>query len=318
LAFSRRQVVEPKVLNLEAVVAESQNLLRRLIGEDVRLAMIVSPRLSPVRADPGQIDQVLMNVALNARDAMPQGGHLTIETCEVELDAAYARAHPEARAGRYVLLAVTDTGCGMTPEVQARAFEPFFSTKADGTGLGLSVVDGIVKQNGGHLALESHPGLGTTVKIYLPVVAGPTEAPLHRAPSKLFQGGERVLLVEDEDPVRVVTALLLETLGYRVWQASSAEEALRLVQGSPERIDLLMTDVIMPGMSGRQLAESLRTQYRGLKVLFQSGHTDDTVVRQGILHAEVAFLQKPFTLETLARKVREALDRPYRASARPQ
>jgi two-component system cell cycle sensor histidine kinase/response regulator CckA len=308
LAFGRRQVVEPKVLDLNAVVTEARNLLQRLTGEDVQLAITLAPRLSPVKADPSQIDQVLINLALNAREAMPRGGRLAIETGEVDLDAAYAISHPEARPGRYVLLTLSDTGCGMTPALQARIFEPFFSTKEDSTGLGLSVVDGIVKQSGGHLTLESRPGRGTTFKIYFPATTEPVEAASQRPPAAPAQDGGTVLLVEDEHPVRTVTAQLLEALGYRVLQAGSAEEALLLVQGSPERIDLLMTDVIMPGMSGRELAETLRMRDPSLKVLFQSGHTDDMIVRHGILHAEVAFLKKPFTLDGLARKVREVLD----------
>jgi two-component system, cell cycle sensor histidine kinase and response regulator CckA len=308
LAFGRRQVVEPEVLDLNAVVTESRNLLQRLIGEDVQLAITLAPRLSAVKVDPSQIDQVLMNLTLNAREAMPQGGRLTIETREVDLGVSYPSSHPEARPGHHVLLTVSDTGCGMTPELQARIFEPFFSTKSDGTGLGLSVVDGIVRQSGGHLTLESRPGLGTTFKIYLPAVTEPVEESSPNRSSAPAQGGETVLLVEDEIPVRTVTAQLLETLGYRVLQAGSAEEALLLVQGGQEKIDLLMTDVVMPGMSGRELAGALRTRDPSLKVLFQSGHTDDMMVRHGILHAEVAFLKKPFTLDGMARKVREVLD----------
>jgi two-component system cell cycle sensor histidine kinase/response regulator CckA len=308
LAFSRQQVVEPRVLDLGSVLAESRNLLRRLIGEDVRLTMIFSPGQSRVNVDPGQINQVLMNLALNARDAMPQGGELTIETRDVDVDAASATVHPDTRPGRYLQLAVTDTGCGMTPEVRARIFEPFFSTKSDSTGLGLSVVDGIVKQSGGHLTVASRPGLGTTFRIYLPAVEGPLEGPSQNTLSKPVPGDETILLVEDEDPVREVTALLLESLGYQVLQVSGAEEALNLVQSNREKIDLLLTDVIMPGMGGRELAEALRVRDPGIKVLFQSGYTDDVVMRHGILHAEVAFLQKPFNIDALARKIRDLLD----------
>jgi CheY-like chemotaxis protein len=310
LTFSRLQMVEPKVLNLNAVLAESRNLLRRLIGEDVRLTMNFSPNQSAVNVDPDQIGQVLMNLALNARDAMPRGGQLTIETRNVDLDTAYAAAHPEVRPDRYVLLAVKDTGCGMSPGVQARIFDHFFSTKTDNAGLGLSVVDGIIRQSGGHLALESHPGLGTTFRIYLPAVLGPNEDSMQSASSKPAQGDETILLVEDEDPVREVTTLLLESLRYRVLQVSSAEEALRLMEGNRVKINLLLTDVVMPGMSGRELADVLHAQDPAMKVLFQSGYTDDMVVRHGILSAEAAFLQKPFTLEALAKKVREILDQP--------
>jgi len=309
LAFGRRQVVEPKVLDLGSVLAESRNLLRRLIGEDVHLKMSLAPGLSQVNADPSQINQVLMNLVMNARDAMPHGGELTVETRDVDFAAASATLDPETRPRRYVLLAVTDTGCGMTPEVQARILEPFFSTKSDSTGLGLSVVDGIVNQNGGHLTVATRPGLGTTFSIYLPAVEGPLDRPSRNAPGKPALANETILLVEDEDPVREVTALLLESLGYHVLQVAAAEEALDLVQNEQLNVDLLFTDVIMPGMSGRELAEAFRVHDPSIKVLFQSGHTDDIVVRLGILNAEVAFLQKPFTVGSLAKKVRELLDR---------
>ena len=282
--------------------------MRRLIGEDVRLAVILSHGLSRVSVDPGQINQVLMNLALNARDAMPQGGELTIATRDVNFDAAAQTVQPEMRPGRYVLLAVTDTGCGMAPEVQARIFEPFFSTKSDNTGLGLAVVDGIVKQNGGYLAVTSRPGLGTTFSIYLPAVEATSEGLPPKPISGPLTGDDTILLVEDEDPVREVTALLLESLGYEVLQVSNAKDAINLVENTRAKIDLLFTDVIMPGMSGRELVEALRLHDPGLKVLFQSGYTDDMVIRHGILRAEVAFLQKPFTVDALAKKIRERLD----------
>ena len=213
LAFGRRQVVEPRVLDLGSVLAESRNVLRQLIGEDVRLTMVLSHGVSRVNIDPGQINQVFRNLALNARDVMPQGGELTVETRNVDFDAASATVHPERQPGPYVLLTVTDTGCGMTPEVQAHIFEPFFSTKDDRTGLGLSVVDGIVKQNGGHLSVVSRPGLGTTFSIYLPAAEESVDGSSQNALSKPVPGNETILLVEDEDPVREVTALLLESLG---------------------------------------------------------------------------------------------------------
>jgi two-component system, cell cycle sensor histidine kinase and response regulator CckA len=292
------------------VVAQAERMLWRLIGEHVRLATLLQPRISPVRADLVQLNQVILNLAVNSRDAMPQGGSLTLETREVEPDAANAKAHPEIRSGRYVLLTVTDTGCGMTPEVQARIFEPFFTSKAEGhgTGLGLSVVLGIIRQSEGHIDVESRPEVGTKFKIYLPAVQGLAEGPAQSAPFKPVGGSETVLLVEDEEPVRNVTTLLLETLGYRVLGAENGQDALRLF--SREKIDLLMTDVVMPDLSGREVAEALRAKDPGLKVLFQSGYTDDTVVRWGVLHAEVAFLKKPITLDVLARKIREILDRP--------
>jgi two-component system, cell cycle sensor histidine kinase and response regulator CckA len=306
LAFSRRQVLEPKVVDLNALVSEAKTLLERLIGEDVRLVTALRPELPPVRVDLSQIDQVILNLAVNARDAMPQGGTLTLETHEVQADAADAEIPP----GGYVVLTVTDTGTGMTPEVQARVFEPFFTTKGEGkgTGLGLAVAHGIVEQSGGHLVVCSRPGIGTTFKVYLPAVHEPVARAAESAPLLPVQGCETVLLAEDEDPVRAITALILETLGYRVLQAASGEAALRMAEGCREKIDLLITDVVMPGMSGRALADALLARDPGLKVLFHSGYTDDAVVRRGVVQAEVAFLQKPFTPQALARKLREILD----------
>jgi two-component system cell cycle sensor histidine kinase/response regulator CckA len=311
LAFGRRQVVEPKVLDLNAIVTDAAGMLMRLLGEEVQVSTKLQPDLRPVRVDPGEMDQVILNLALNARDAMAQGGRLTLETQEVELDEVSARAQADLEPGRYVVLAVSDTGRGMTPETQAHIFEPFFTTKGvgHGTGLGLSVVHGILKQHGGHIAVQSQLDLGTTFKIYLPASDGPVEGPAEVVPSKPVQGGETVLLVEDEEPVREVAALMLLSLGYRVLKASNGEEALRVVEAGRERVDLLMTDVVMPDMGGRDLADALQTRLPGLKVLFQSGYTGDTVIRQGILHTDVAFLQKPFTLEALSRKLREVLDR---------
>jgi PAS domain S-box-containing protein len=305
LAFGRRQVIEPKLLDLSALLTESQKLLSRLMGDDVRVKMILSPDLSRVNIDPGQINQILVNLALNARDAMPDGGELTVEVSDVDLEGSPATVYPATEPGRYVSVAITDTGNGMTPEVQARIFEPFFSTRNNSTGLGLAVVDGIVKQNGGYLTVLSRPELGTTFNIYLPAVKSALNGSSSNPKPKPVQGNETILLVEDEDPVREVTALLLESLGYRVLQVCGAEEALDLAQKHQSKIDLLLTDVIMPGMSGRELADAFRIQDPDIKVLFQSGHTDDVVVRSGILNAEVAFLQKPFTITTLSKKVRE-------------
>jgi two-component system cell cycle sensor histidine kinase/response regulator CckA len=308
LAFSRRAVLEPKVLDPNAVVAETGKMLRRLIGDDVTLATVLATAVSPVRVDPGQMGQVLMNLAVNARDAMPRGGRLTIETRDVELGGEYTRLHPGVRPGRYVLTAVTDTGVGMTDEVKARIFEPFFTTKAPGhgTGLGLATTYGIIRQSGGHVEVYSEVGVGTTFKVYLPAVEG--QGPRATAEPVTVPGGtETVLLVEDQSDVRKFALLALESYGYSVLTANGGPDALRLVEGHPP-VDILVTDVVMQGMSGRELAESLRGRYPSLKVLFMSGYTDDAVVRHGVLAADVAFLQKPYTPLALARKVRDVLD----------
>jgi two-component system, cell cycle sensor histidine kinase and response regulator CckA len=309
LAFSCQRVVEPQVLDLNLLVADMEKMLRRLIGENVRLITILQPGLNRVLADPGQIDQIIMNLAVNGRDAMPNGGRLTLQTRDLELDA---KTQSGLRPRRYVLLAVTDTGCGMTTEVQARIFEPFFTTKGvgQGTGLGLKMVSDIVQQSGGHIVVHSLPGIGTTFKIYLPAAGELAKQPLQsRAPVKPVRSSETILLVEDEAAVREITALLLKSLGYRVQEASNGEEALHLARGNREKIDLLMTDVLMPGMSGNELAEVLRASDAGLKVLFLSGHSGDTLARHGVVHTEAAFLQKPFTLNALSEKLMEVLDR---------
>jgi two-component system cell cycle sensor histidine kinase/response regulator CckA len=320
LSFSRRAVLEPKVLDLNEVVTETQSMLRRMMGEDIVLTAVLDPKTSRIMADPSQVGQILMNLAVNARDAMPQGGNFTIETSDTQLDDAYAVLHAECKPGRYVKLAVSDNGCGMTPEVKAHIFEPFFTTKGPkkGTGLGLATVYGIVKQSGGTIELYTEPGHGTTFKIYLPAVEAPSQPSHHDpVPPQVTGGTETVLVVEDEDAVRAIAVLALQTQGYTVFHAESGKKALRIVESQQGRIDLLLTDVVMPGMSGRELAEVLRSQYPALRVLFQSGYTDDSVIRHGILQAEVAFLQKPYTPLTLARKVREVLDNPRELGAVP-
>jgi PAS domain S-box-containing protein len=311
LAFSRRTVLEPKILDLKEAVRESEKMLRRLIGEDVQFNAVFDPGLKPVKADPGQLGQVIMNLAVNARDAMPTGGTLTIETRNIELDEASAAEIPDAKPGRYVLLAVSDTGTGMTPEVKARIFEPFFTTKAagKGTGLGLPMVYGVVKQSGGCIAVESEPSRGTTFKIYFPIAEGPASA--GNAPPKFNLGAtgtETILLVEDEDAVRSVIFMALRQAGYTVLEASRGREAIRIAAEHREQIHLLITDVIMPEMGGRQLVEHLVATRPNLKVLYLSGHTDDAVVRHGVSEADVAFLQKPFTITALTSKVREVLN----------
>ncbi|MBN9522390.1 response regulator [bacterium] len=311
LAFSRQQVLAPRVLDLNAVVADTASLLRRVIGEDVKLATAPGRGLWPVKADPGQVEQVLLNLAVNARDAMPTGGRLTIETADVELDESYAAGRPDARPGPHVLLAVSDTGHGMPPEVLARIFEPFFTTKGvgKGTGLGLATVYGIVKQSGGHVGVYSEVGVGTTFKVYLPrAESGPGGGTAPPRPPAPPRGTETVLVVEDEDAVRALTRHVLRHAGYVVVEAADAGAAARAAEG--REIDLLVTDVVMPGLGGRELAERLRASRPGLKVLYLSGYTDDAVVRHGVLHERVHFLQKPFTPAALAWKVREALDAP--------
>jgi PAS domain S-box-containing protein len=309
LAFSRQTIVEPKLIYLDQFLHDMEKMLRRLIGEDIILAIASAGRLPPVRVDPGQLSQIILNLVVNARDAMPRGGRLTLECTAVDLDEHYCRLHPEAQVGRYVCLAVSDTGEGMTPEVQQRIFEPFFTTKevGQGTGLGLAVVYGIVRQHGGHVQVYSELGHGTTFKIYLPAVTATTpEESLIREP--VPRGNETILLVEDDEAVRNLAKTALEMYGYRVLVAADAGEAQRLAQEYSGSLDLVVTDVVMPGMSGRELVEFLRQHHPQLKVLFMSGYTEDEVLRHGLVHAEVAFLQKPFTPIGLAQKVRDVLD----------
>jgi PAS domain S-box-containing protein len=313
LAFSRRQVLAPKVLELNAVVANMDRMLRRLIGEDIELATSLDPAAGAVNADPGQLEQVLLNLAVNARDAMPSGGRLTIETAAVRLSEEHTERQHRLPPGEYARLAVTDTGLGMDEATQAHLFEPFFTTKevGKGTGLGLATVYGIVKQSGGYVWVYSEPGHGTTVKVYLPQVtgAGVVETPVVAPqPPEPRGGSEIVLLVEDAAPVRVLARRSLEACGYTVLDAPDPQAALALSASYAGGIDILVTDVVMPGMSGRELAERLVPERPQMKVLFTSGYTDDAMVRQGVLTAGVAFLQKPFVPDTLARKVREVLD----------
>jgi two-component system cell cycle sensor histidine kinase/response regulator CckA len=312
LAFSRKQALQPKVVDLNTIVAQMDKMLRRLIGEDIELVTRPGQDLGHVRVDPGQIEQVLMNLAVNARDAMPDGGQLTIETANVALDARYAQQHSDVAPGPYVLLTVTDTGVGMTAEVKARVFEPFFTTKGigQGTGLGLATCFGIVKQSGGHLSVYSEPGKGTTFKIYLPRVEEPLDAASAPADSTGVRGGdETVLLVEDEPAVRELASLILSELGYRVLTASHGVDALRVAEScGAEAIDLLLTDVVMPEMGGKELTERLAARHRNLRVLFTSGYTAEAIARRGVLERGIAFLQKPYSSVALARKVREVLD----------
>jgi len=311
LAFSRRQVLAPKVLELNVVVGNMDRMLRRLLGEDVELVTSLDPTAGAVNADPGQLEQVLLNLAVNARDAMPGGGRLSIETTRLALHEEHLERRHRLPPGDYACLVVTDTGVGMDEATQAHLFEPFFTTKevGKGTGLGLATVYGIVKQSGGYIWVYSEPRRGTTVKVYLPRVPGASEAPAPAPPARAARGGnETVLLVEDAAPVRALARRSLEACGYRVLDASDGPSALELSARHAAGIDLLVTDVVMPGMSGRELAERLAPQRPEMKVLYTSGYTDDAMVRQGVLNAGVAFLQKPFVPDMLARKVREVLD----------
>ncbi|OWK34176.1 sensory box histidine kinase/response regulator [Fimbriiglobus ruber] len=310
LAFSRKTVLEPKVLDLNEVVRETGKMLRRLIGEDILFTNVLDPMISRVKVDPDQLGQMLMNLTVNARDAMPRGGSLTIETRPVELDQEYARLHSDVRPGKYTMLAVSDTGTGMPPDVKERIFEPFFTTKGvgTGTGLGLAVVMGIVKQSGGHVAVYSEVNRGTAFKLYFPAVEDQASRATARSDVGSVRGAETVLVVEDEDGVRTLVLLILQTHGYKVLAATDGKDALRVVERHQGAIDLLLTDVVMPGMGGREVAQTLQLRFPQMKVLYTSGYTDDAVVRHGILQEETAFLQKPYSLQSLANKVRQVLD----------
>ncbi|HUP25838.1 MAG TPA: ATP-binding protein [Thermoanaerobaculia bacterium] len=309
LAFSRQQVLESKVLDLNAIVANIEKMLQRVIGEDISLTTVLEPNLGKVRADPGQIDQIVLNLAVNAREAMPRGGHLTLETSNVELDQSYTADHVEVQPGEYVMLAVSDTGCGMDATTRARAFDPFFTTKPQGkgTGLGLATVFGIVKQSGGHIWVYSEPGKGTTFKVYLPLLEDEPTSSRPRAQPSAPSGTETILVVEDEAAVRKIAVFALESYGYTVLQGSHGQEAIELCEQYSGEIHLLISDVIMPELGGREVADRALALRPEMRVLFLSGYTDDTIVRHGVLHEHVAFLQKPFTPGSLARKVREVL-----------
>jgi signal transduction histidine kinase len=310
LAFSRRQVAVPRVVDLNDIVVGIDKMLRRIIGEDIRLETRLSPGLPAVKVDPSHIDQVIMNLTVNSRDAMPDGGMLTIETAEVELSAEYAGRHIGVEAGRYVLLAVSDNGSGMDAATQARLFEPFFTTKekGKGTGLGLSIVYGIVKQNGGDILVYSEPGSGTTFKIYLPAVTAAAESLVPGdTGGKTTPATETILVVEDDPQVRSMTRTMLSRLGYHVVVAESADEALSIIPSHEGSLDLLLTDMVMPLMSGTDLARQVQAVRPGIRVLYMSGYTDNDVIGRGVLSADTPFIQKPFTSASLSRKVREVL-----------
>ncbi|MET0619316.1 MAG: PAS domain S-box protein, partial [Thermoanaerobaculia bacterium] len=313
LAFSRRQVLEPRVLDLNAVIAGMEKMLRRVIGEDIELTTALDTDLWRTMADPGQIEQAIVNLAVNARDAMPRGGRLTLETANVTLDEKFASAYATVQPGPHVMLAVSDTGVGMDAALQSRLFEPFFTTKerGKGTGLGLSTTYGIVKQSGGSIWVYSEPGVGTAFKIYLPRCEEPlTKRETPPVPlAAVRTGSETVLLVEDEAEVRRLVERLLRMQGYAVIAAASPAEAITAARAAG-KIDLLVTDVIMPGMNGREMARLLAAERPRMRVLYMSGYTDAAIAQQGILPPGTAFLSKPFTPDVLARKVREVLDAP--------
>jgi PAS domain S-box-containing protein len=311
LAFSRQQVLEPVILSLNTLVTDMQKMLPRLIGEDIDLNLILDPNISLVKADPGQVEQVLMNLAVNARDAMPDGGKLTIQTADSEIDAAFAREHPGSVPGKYVRLTVKDTGTGIDPDIQSQIFEPFFTTKGrdKGTGLGLATVYGIVKQSNGYITVDSEKGKGASFAVYLPRIEQAASAPIKSSPETLTtRGCENVLLVEDAEPLRKLAELFLKENGYQVIAAADGSEALEVAAQFPGPIHLLLTDVVMPGINGRVLAERLAPNHPGMKVLYMSGYTDSFIAGHGVLEPGTHLLRKPFTEEILARKVRDLLD----------
>jgi PAS domain S-box-containing protein len=312
LALSRRQVIQPRIMNANAVVAQTEKMLRRLIGEDIELLLRLDPEISHIKADPSHIEQAIVNLVVNARDAMPRGGRITIETANVILDETYARSHVGVRPGPFVMLAVSDTGCGMDAASRRRIFEPFFTTKdrSKGTGLGLATVYGTVKQVGGDIWVYSEPGRGTTLKMYFPAFAETSGTPAVTKPEPPTEVGTgTILLVEDEKAVRDLTVRMLQRLGYNVLVAASGSEAIEIAGSYPDPISILLTDVVMPNMSGRQVADQLLSARPGLKVLYLSGYTDTTVIHHGVPETGVDFLPKPFSRDVLAKKMREILAR---------
>ncbi|HPP01038.1 MAG TPA: ATP-binding protein [bacterium] len=311
LAFSRKQLFQPRVLNLNAIVSDMERMLRRLIGENIELVTVYGDGLRQIQADPGQIEQVIVNLAVNARDAMPKGGRLRIETANADLDGRYSAGHVDVASGEYVELTVADNGQGMDPEIQSRIFDPFFTTKetGKGTGLGLATVYGIVKQNQGHIEVFSRPGEGSTFKIYFPkadTAVSPVVLPSQ--PVRSNPGSETILLVEDESTVLNLIRRSLEECEYKVLTAGCGEDALEIARNYPGPIDLLVTDVVMPGMNGHELAPRISQIKPGIKILYMSGYTDDSIARQGLVDPDIAFIQKPFTPLTLVQKIQDILD----------
>ncbi len=309
LTFSRRQVIQPRVFNVNTVITNLEKMLRRLIGEDIRLTLQLDEKVANIRSDPSHVEQAIVNLAVNSRDAMPEGGRIIIESSNQYLDENYARSHLGVHPGQYVMIAVSDTGTGMDAETRQHIFEPFFTTKekGKGTGLGLATVYGMVKQNGGDIWVYSEPGSGTTFKLYFPMVEEPADSERGKPSETHRPGGETLLLVEDERSVRELTVRILERLGYHVLSAESGEEALRVSSSFEGHIALMLTDVIMPGMNGPQVAEALTAIRPGMKVLFLSGYTENTILYHGVLEAGLDFMPKPYNREALARKIRELL-----------
>jgi two-component system cell cycle sensor histidine kinase/response regulator CckA len=311
LAFSRKQILEPKVLDLNQTLLGMEKMLRRLLGEGIELTFLAHGRIGRIKADPSQLEQVVMNLAVNARDAMPKGGKLTVETSDVELDEGYTAEHPEVIAGPYVLMAVTDDGVGIPAQDWSRIFDPFFTTKPKGvgTGLGLSTVLGIVRQSGGHIWVYSEPERGTAFKLYFPRHDLLEEVPVTQStPPTPARGWETILLVEDDDQVRALARSVLARHGYNVLEAPSPGEAILVCEKYPAKIHLLLTDVVMPRMTGKELVERIGPERPQMKVLYMSGYTDDTIVHHGVLDAGIEFLQKPLTPDALLRRVREVLN----------
>lgn len=314
LAFSRKQILQPRIIDLNETVNNMQKMLHRIIGEDIELVTVLPPDLGAVEADEGQIEQIIMNLAVNSRDAMLNGGKLTIETANMDLDEEYAHHHIAVTPGPHVMLSVSDTGVGMTSEVLEHLFEPFYTTKekGKGTGLGLSTVYGIVKQSKGNIWVYSEPGKGTTFKVYLPIVEKLKGAAKKDLKPKVLTGSETILIVEDDEKVRSVTVRILKGYGYIILIAADGQEAIRLSENHEGSIHLMLTDVVMPDMSGGELEKRLKASRPDMKVIFMSGYTDNAIVHQGILDQDKAFIQKPFTPDSLARKVRELLDKSSR------
>jgi CheY-like chemotaxis protein len=305
-------MMEIKVIDLNQVIKRIEKILRRIIGEDIELKIFLTEGLGRIKADPAQLEQVIINLAVNARDAMPEGGKLTIETSNVKLDEDYAKKHMGVKPGPYVMMSISDTGTGMSPEIKEKIFEPFFTTKemGRGTGLGLSTSYGIIKQSDGNIWVYSEPGKGTTFKIYLPRVDEPIDKLKEEPVFESLKGSETILVVEDDEVVRNLATRILKKQGYKVLEAPNGGSALIMCEDFKETINLIITDVVMPGMSGRNLVDRLREIHPEMKVLFMSGYTDNVIVHHGILEKEIDFIQKPFTIENLSKKVREILERP--------